>query len=434
MKRAPLPSLRRRPPSTADGLVRVATSRALYKGISRLALMVAALVTARELGPSGRGVLVLLLTSATLAVMVCSFGVNTSGRVCLVSAVDHVEASAYFGLSGVLTLFQAAVCFLLSVTLLPFLGVLLTPSDQLLFSFLGASFIVRYLLNDALNAYGFTTLSAGIDTGANIAQMVFVLALAATGSDSVNLFVTAIAAANVLQIGFALAALCRRGVPIRPRYRPGEWVLLLRKGIPGIPMALGEVLTFRLDQYLVAAFLTPADVGIYSVAATAAQLLHLPPTALGPPIFHRLASGTSRLSDLQRVQALCLAATVALAGGTFIAAPVVVRSLLGASYEEAIDPLRILLLAEIGITIFYLNSSALGGMNRLRDAAVASVAGLVVVALADAILIPAFELSGAAWASVVAYWAMGLTALAFLRRHAKRASSNGGGCPVSRGS
>ncbi len=401
----------------ASGLLGIAARMLLYKTGSRGCVAVAALVTARELGPTGRGELVLLLTAASFALLVCSLGVNTSGRIHLVAEVDPVGSGAYLGLAGALTVLQMVTCGVVGVTFLPLVGVQLAPLVEILFAVLGGTLIARYLLNDALNAYGFTTTAAALDGSANFTQLVLVVMLAVAGVDDLAPFVVSIAGANTLQIVLAFVLLRRSGVAIRPSYQRSHWLRLVRGGLPGIPMALGEVLTFRLDHYLLAVFLTPAEVGIYSVAASPGQLLRVPPTALSAPVFHRLASGSAKLADFRRARLLSIAATSALALLMFLAAPFAVRSILGPSYEEAVIPLRVLLLAEIGITIFYLDTAALAGLNRVGNAASAAVVGLVVVTISDVILIPLYGITGAAWASVIAYWSMGLLAHTLLQKH-----------------
>jgi O-antigen/teichoic acid export membrane protein len=96
----------------------------------------------------------------------------------------------------------------------------------------------------------------------------------------------------------------------------------------------------------------------------------------------------------------------------FVLAPFVVQIAFGPEYVGAVTPLRILLLGEAGIAIFYLDGACLAGTNRLRSLASAAVIGLAVVTVLDVALIPHFGLEGAAWASVV----MGAAAVLLLRR------------------
>lgn len=413
------PQNHRRPrpaPGAATGLWRTTAAIAACKVTANAAVAAVVLVTARGLGPTGRGVLVLLLTLASFTLLVCSAGLNTSGRIHLVGP-DAVDPAAYLGLSTTLTAAQLAVCGLLGTVLLPLVDVELSLAQDVLFALLGASLLLPFLLNAAINAFGFTTRAAVVDASGSIAQLLFVVVLAVRGVDSVSPYVGALIAGNVVQVVVSLAALRRAGIPLGLRYDKQAWATLVRTGTPGIAMDVSQVLTFRSDRYILGLFLDPAAVGVYSVAATAPELLRLPALALSQPIFHRLASGAARIGDFARTRVLALGMTAVLAVATFLAAPWVIQTLFGAEYAAAVTPLRIMLLAEFGITLFYIDGSLLAaGQRRLGAASRASFAGLVVATIANLVLIPTFGLAGAAWGSVAAYSVVGIVAHLLLRR------------------
>lgn len=400
-------------------LVGTTASMVGFKMVSTAAVVGVGVVTARQLEPSDRGAFVLMVTIASFGLLISSLGVNVSARVYLVAEDDTVPSGDYIGLAGALAALQAVVCFVLGLTLLPVVGVRLSYPALLLFALLGAALLGQYLLNDALNAYGHTILATTVEAAGSFTQLTLVVVLAFAGQRSVGPFIGALLVANGCQTMFALVVLSRVGVSVRPHYCRARWRLLLRKGLYGIPAALGQLLTFRIDRYLVGLFLNPAAVAVYAVAATAPELLRLPSLALGQPILYRLASGSASPREFRRVRTLCLALTIVSSAVVALVAPTAVRIIFGSAYLEAVTPLRLLLLGELGIAIFYLDSASLAGTNKLRYFAIASMVGLGVVAVLDIGLIPLFGLAGAAWASVAAYSAMGAAA-ALLTRRAER--------------
>lgn len=398
------------------GLVGTTASILAFKLLSTAAIVVVGVVTARQLQPSGRGVFVLLIATASFGLLISSLGVNVSARILLVAKVDPVSSGDYLGLSAALVLLQTFVCAALGLLLLPAVNVRLSVPVLVLFAFLGAALLAQYLLNDTLNAFGYTTQATTVEAAGSVLQVLLVLLLAAFGHRSVTPFIAALLVANTTQALLGLYVLRRVAIDVRPRYRRSSWLLLLRKGLPGIPTSLGQLLTFRIDRYLVGIFLDPAAVGVYSVAATAPELLRLPSLAMGQPILYRLASGSAGVGEFRRIRNLCLVATVALAGVVAAAAPIGVRILFGPEYLEAVTPLRLLLLGELGIAVFYLDGAALAGTNRLKALAAAAMVGLGAVTFLDLLLIPAFGLAGAAVASAVAYSVMGGAAALLVRR------------------
>jgi O-antigen/teichoic acid export membrane protein len=292
----------------------------------------------------------------------------------------------------------------------------LSAAEQLLFGALAGSILAPFLLNAAINAFGFTARAAAVDAAGTVAQLLVTVALFVGGSRRVDAYIAAMVIGNVLQVGLALAALRPAIGSVRPRFQRSRWARVVRTGLPGIAVDLSGILTFRLDRYLLGLFLGPAAVGVYSVAATAPEILRLPALAMGQPIFHRLASGTAKVEDFGRTRVYCLLVTAALAASAFLVAPFAVRILFGSQYAGAVTPLRVLLLAEFGITLFYIDGALVAAaFSRLGDAAIAAVAGCLVVVVADLVLIPSHGVVGAAWGSVVAYSVTGLAAHGILR-------------------
>jgi hypothetical protein len=135
----------------------------IWRVVSTLAVTAVAVITARELGPSGRGVYVLLLTGAAFALLVCSLGVGVAGRVHLVAPERPVTLGAYVGLGICLILLEMAACAVLSVTILPLVKVDLTFGGAVVFGLVGGSLLGQYLLSEAMNAFGHTSAAAATD-------------------------------------------------------------------------------------------------------------------------------------------------------------------------------------------------------------------------------------------------------------------------------
>jgi O-antigen/teichoic acid export membrane protein len=386
-----------------------------YKGISGLAAAGITVVTARSLGPDGRGAFVLLFTVATVTYLACTFGVNTAARVHLVAQPRVVELGDYLGLAWTQVAVQTVACAVLGALLLPIVDVDLSALDIGVLGLLGGSLLGQYMLFDAINAYGRTALAAALDAAGSVAQLLLVLGLAAADVDDVAAYIGVLAVANIAQIVLEVLSLRSMNLDLRPRYRPEAWKLLLRTGAPGTALSLAQMLTFRLDRYVVGIFLTPAAVGVYSVAAAVPELLRIPSFALSYSFFYRIASGKASPDDFRRLRRWFVGLAVVLSAVTFVLAPVLIRTVFGSTYAGSVGALRILLLAEVGVTIFHLDAFSLAGLNRIGLAAAAAVGGLAVVVVGDVLLVPTFEITGAAWASVIGYTVMGAVAALLLR-------------------
>jgi O-antigen/teichoic acid export membrane protein len=393
------------------GLLRLTAGSVTYRLVSNAAVALVALLSARQLAPAGRGVLVLEVTLASFVVLICGLGLTTAGRIHLVSPDAPVTFGEYLSLGLVLAMVQFVACMALAALLLPLVDVHLSWAQRANVGLFGASLLVANLLASALNGYGAVLVAAASNAAGALLQLALVVLLVVQGDHHVDTYVAALSAGNGLQIAMSLVALRRRGEGVRPRLHGDAHRRLLRTGTPVIAMDVAQVLTFRVDRYLIGIFLTPAAVGIYSVAATVPETLRLVPLALTQPIFHRLASGSAQIRDYRWLRWASVASTAGLGLVGVALAPWGIRVALGSSYAGAVTPLRILLLAELGMTLYIVDSTFLAaGLKRVKDAAAAATVGLIAVVVADVILIPEHGVVGAAWASVGSYLLTGLVA------------------------
>lgn len=394
------------PPQRTSSLFTATASIAACKAGTVLAASLVAILTARQLGPSGRGVLVLLFTLAPFTAVVCGLGVNLAARVHMVATTNPVLLGEFLGLALVLCMLEAVVCAVVGLVLLPLAGVQLNIVEVAMFGVMGSTLLFQLTATDALNAFGFTVRAAMVEVAGFVLQVVLVVALVLSGIDRFQPYVGVIIVSGWFQIWVAVLSLRRQQLSVKPRYHRGQWTRLVRTGWPSVPSALSQLLTFRADRYLVGVFMSPAAVGVYSVAATVPEFLRVIPMAMAQSVFYRVASGKNGARDFRRATLVSFAGTAALAAVTFLLAPVIVPMVFGPEFNAAVTPLRILLLAETGMTLFYVEGAVLGGLGRLSDGAKAAVVGFAVVLLADVLLIPSYGLVGAAWASVVAYSVM----------------------------
>ncbi len=398
------------------GVLGITARMVAYRVVSGLCAAGITVATARALGPSGRGTFVLVFTLATLTYLACTFGVNTAARVHLVAKARVVEIDDYLGLCAALTVVETVACTLLAAAVMPLVDVGLSLGTCALVGVLGGTFLAQYTLFDAVNAYGQTALASALDAGGSLAQLALVFLLAERDVDDIAIYVAALAVANLLQVALELRSLRWMGLPLRPRVRARQWRVLLRSGAPATVLSLAQNLSFRLDRYLVGAFLDPAAVGLYSVAAAIPEMLRVPGLALANSFFYRIAAGSAQPGDFRRLRRGFIALAVGLSAATFIAAPLLIRVVFGPEYEGSVGPLRVLVIAEIAVCVFELDGFSLAGLNRIGRAALAAALGLVTVTVADLVLVPTMGINGAGWASVLGYSLMAAAAAVFLRR------------------
>jgi O-antigen/teichoic acid export membrane protein len=380
------------------------------------ALGATAIVTARLLGPSGRGVVVLIVTLVSLTALVSTLGTNVAARVHLVSPHDPIPLGSYLGISYVLTLLQFFFCALVSALLLPVVKVPLSLASILLVAVYGASSLLALLLRDALYGLGYSATAAFLQGAGSVAGFLFVLALALLGVRTVLPYVAALTLGSALWAVSNLVALGRVSGGLGPGMDRAHWLRLVKNGAPGLALSLSENASFRFDRYLTGVFLPPSQVGIYSVAATFSEFLWVAPLSLGQVLFHRVASRGISSGTIARLRRYSFLLTLAIGSVLFALVPFGIRIGFGPSFRHAIGPSRVLILGALAIASYYVDNLVLAATGRIASAGGVALNGFLSITIGDLVLIPLRGIEGAAWASTLGYTLMALLS----KRHLDR--------------
>jgi len=198
--------------------------------------------------------------------------------------------------------------------------------------------------------------------------------------------------------------------------------LLMKKSFSyGLKIYLASIVSFlnyRFDVFLVALFLNPLSVGLYSISVGTAERLFIIPNALATVLFPRIVA--SKSDDANVITAKVSRHTVFIMIITsiamiFLAGPFV-NIFFGSSFSGSVAPLLILLPGVIAFGIGGVLAADLSGRGRPEFAIYSASSCLVVNIILNVILIPKMGINGAALSSSVAYWVDTLVIIfAFLR-------------------
>jgi O-antigen/teichoic acid export membrane protein len=238
--------------------------------------------------------------------------------------------------------------------------------------------------------------------------MFLVVLVAVRGQLSVSL-VIGLTAMGYVAGGAYLWRVVRRRTD-RIRFVPSRWSLILRSGIPVLAGSLGQTVAFRADRLLVGLLSTPAALGVYSMAATAAELpriLLIPVTQI---LANRVAIGDITVRSLSSIfRRLALAYGVLMVGVGVVGAAII-TPIVGPGFEAVRDSIAVLALSEGLLGLFFVSASVLTGLGRFRRLPAPSLCGAAVIVVADIIVVPRFGGSGAAWVRVAGFGSMALVA------------------------
>jgi O-antigen/teichoic acid export membrane protein len=159
-----------------------------------------------------------------------------------------------------------------------------------------------------------------------------------------------------------------------------------------------SMLHARLAVFLLDAYTTPADVGIYGVAHKLTEPLAIVPAAIMAAVFPAISSGAGRVPGRLRTLTIAVlagaGALVAFAG--YFAAPFVVQLLYADQYAASAAPLRILVVTVLFTFVNYALTHFLVAERRVHVSVLFTAVTLAVNGAACALLIPLYGPTGAA--------------------------------------
>ncbi|MFQ5876383.1 MAG: oligosaccharide flippase family protein [Acidobacteriota bacterium] len=397
------------------------------RALTILVGLVSSIVTARWLGPEGRGLLVTLSVLTGLALQFGNLGLH-SGNIYFV-AREPSTTPAVLGNSLWLSLLLGiagggAIAALGAARPAWFAGL---PYALILVSAaaLPFQFMIFYFQNTLLglkDVRAFNAFEAGLKVVSFASLAVYLIGF--SGGPRGAVVILAIAAAAG---GLASVVYCARRHPFRPGLDAG----LLRRMIPyGGRVYLSCLLSYlviRVDMLLVNYFLGTDRAGVYSITVQIADVLLLLPATIGMILMPRIAAearggrdaGAARRDQgaiTARVSRHAALLMTLVCGATFFLVDPLVGILYGEPFRGAVPATRWLLpgLWALGMNGILMNHFAGQGLPRI--AVISPLCGVALNLGLNLVLIPAAGIVGAAIASSAAYAAMFALALAYFVR------------------
>lgn len=361
----------------------------------------AAIITARALGPHGRAQLAVMVAVPILFSVVAVLGLDNANaryagqshtafrqivrRSVLFSAAAGTAMAAAWWLAGLLWppvfLGLDHNLALLSATLCPV---------SLLMTMLGAAEIGR----GRVTAYNLVTVATGATYTAGV-----VLLLAAGHLSVAGSFIAC--AMSQLVGAVVLLVLAAR------RVHPDGEMLPLRRycgyAVRAYLPNLAQYGMLRMDVPIIQVLAGTGAVALYAVALPLGEALLLLPAAVALVIFPRVTSGAVGRPAAARIGATVFAASVILAVGAALAAPVVIPALYGTAYDGSVAVVWWML---PGLVIFgggRTFQAYLAATDQLRIVIAATVAGLTACLVGLLLLSSRFGAPGAAAADSAGY-------------------------------
>jgi O-antigen/teichoic acid export membrane protein len=393
-----------------------------FRSLTVLALLAITALTARWLGPEGRGLY-------TLIVLASALGVTLLGG---------MGAALAYQISNIGSPQRAVVANALALALA--IGLLAFAATVIVYLFLGNADLWWLLVAGAAQppllcgaALTFALLGADDHRNYNRAilapsaltlLLLLVLLgpgrLAGTSQSSILLALVAWLLAQCGTVAWLLWVGRHRWLPI-PLYSitPAGITAMLSFGLLSGMADLISFFNYRADLFLLGAIRGTEEVGVYSVAVQIAEGLWFISSAIGVAIYARVGQlGREEAADLTAQSmrhAIFIIAVLAV--GAVVVAGIAMPLLFGSEYDAAVTAFRLL---TPGIVIFGLgrifSTFFTNALGRPRVPLLIAATSLAISVPLCLVLIPRLGMNGAAIATTVSYTASMVLAIALFHR------------------
>jgi O-antigen/teichoic acid export membrane protein len=395
-------------------------STVLSQAMILLVSLVTTAITARWLGPEGKGNLALALLIPGMLSLFLGFGLNTanvyftgSRRLPITALIAN---SMVFSLLGTLLGFLI-VLLLVSFRVLPVIvpGV---PVRHVLLGMLTLplGLLISNLSSVLLGLRRIMTLNILSVLQAALAVPLLFLFVVWLGMGVPGAILVPLVASALIVAGNAFC-LRREGVAFWPRWDLRVIRPTLAYGMKGYVGNLLQFFNYRLDAFIVNAFVGPAGVGIYGAAVLMAELLWHLPNSVGFVIFPKAVSTdhTAMNRFTPRVFWIVLAISSVGAMGLALFGKLAIRLVFSDAFLAAYVPLLVLLPGVVLLGVGKVLTNDIAGRGYPHYNSIVAGLTLVITVALDLLLIPRMGVLGAAMASSVAYSSTFLLATVFYR-------------------
>ncbi len=358
------------------------------------------IITARVLGPVGKGELTAVLLWPALLQGLVALGVMPATTYFAAKKSAGIFGTTLFTSLGQASLL-AALGFCLAPVVLGSYGREVVLAGQVCAVSMGVATVAENqmaLLNGHMRFRAYNGLRFMVTACATLG----VLVLAAAGLLTVLHVVLAWLLAN----GATLLAALWLQPARRINFQTELFRQLLGYAARVYPGNLSSLLNNRLDQLIISIALAPADLGLYAVAVTLAAGVGLVGSAfvsVALPAVSRAGSLDEQREVAGRLSRLAATSSALSALALVGLLPLLIALFFGPDFLPATDAARILVVGSFFFNMSLVLAAILRGLDRPFDASKGDMASLVLTVIGLVALLGPLGILGAALVSLVAY-------------------------------
>lgn len=366
-----------------------------------------AVLTARLLGPAGKGMLSLALLVPNLIVLISNLGVEISNTYFIgkkkYKTQDIISNSVFLSLVIGLSFVVLIWLFAPIISRVLIKGIQI-PLLRLSVCLIPLGLMNRYFISILLGQNRIKQLSA-LRILETFSALILTILLLVVFKFEVFGALVAVICATFLSVIVGVFYVKDGVYQVIPKVNKPVLFQTIRHGVKGYIGNLLQFFNYRFDVILVNFFLGVVSVGHYTIAVALAEFVWHIPNAIAQTLFPKIASSTREQANqfTPMVFRHTFLVTLLAACVLFSVSRFVIPVVFGKAYIPSIVPLWILLPGIVMLSLSKVLTGDLNGRGLPQYGSYSSAISLVATLSLDFFLIPKMGIAGAALASSISY-------------------------------
>jgi O-antigen/teichoic acid export membrane protein len=392
------------PAFAIDSLINYSTQMAIF-----ILSFISSIIIARMLGPEGKGIYSFVFIVPIITKTIINLGMNSSNVYFIGKRrfpINRIVGNAFF-----YSIFSGTGAAALLIILVPFADEYFMHGTSNIFLYITIPTIPILLLIE--NIYYFLLANRDmveLSSFRLVQPIIYIFALLFILLNHASLSVVEAIVANIS--GILAAVLLGSYFIIKKKYFTGL-VLdgnIFKETITfGLKQHLGTVsqlLNYRVDMFIIAALLTPADLGLYTISVLIAETIWYLPTSIGQVLFAKIASVDEKVDDdfTPLVCRSVVFSTLVSCIFLFIVSDFLIPLFFTSMFLSSVMALKLLLPGIFFFSISKILAVDLTGRGFPQYFSFASAVALCATIVFDLLLIPRLGINGASLGSSISYF------------------------------
>ena len=380
----------------------------LTKALKIIISIFVTIIIANTLGPEGQGIYKLAILLPNILITLGNFGLGQS--IIYFYNIKEDEKQKVINASITFSLILTLVIVICGLILIIFFKSELLPGIGINHLIMGLTATPFLFMNSIIGAIFLAQMNTKLYNLTGVLNLIVFLVMlilfSLTSNLNTTLTIFSFSITSFLSFAYLILRFFSLGNTFKIEIDLKFYLRVLKFGLKIFSAGLINSIHYRIDAFLVNAFLSPTSLGIYSIATALSEKNWILSQSAGEMIFPRIAGEKNKNKSIEftiQTYKVVMFITIIASLVLFFLSSFLIDNLFSKEYSSAILPFRILLIGTISMAGWRVLINDLYGRKILKPVIILGICALFLNILLNLYLIRKYGILGASISSAVTY-------------------------------